>query len=240
MHQLVDAGYAIGTIAEPSTGELRGRLQLDETVPEGPNNESEHALRKSAERLSLIVRRFVRPEKHHELASLHRSLAYTCVGARLYCLHGARSSRGRVAAMRTCRLIYRSTARPDTLDTEKLEALQQECESNNARLDVKGLLVVSGQHFLQVLEGPPRFVNEIFVTIVQDPRHHDVELISYEGTAKPHFFDWNMRLVTLAELSANVRDMFNKKYPSRDDTVAIPDDPLLVHSLLLDVKYALR
>ncbi|MDJ0863394.1 MAG: BLUF domain-containing protein [Gammaproteobacteria bacterium] len=141
--------------------------------------------------------------------------------------------------MRNCRLVYRSTARPEVLAGEQLAKLQQECDANNARLHVKGLLVVSGGHFLQVLEGAPRFVNEIFAAIAQDQRHHEVELITYEGSAKPHFYDWSMRLVDVATLPASFQAMFLKKYPQRGEVLAIPDDPLLVHSLLLDVKYAL-
>ena len=139
--------------------------------------------------------------------------------------------------MRTCRLIYRSTARPDTLESENLAKLLQECASNNARLDVKGLLVVSGTRFLQVLEGSPRFVNEIFAAIMKDERHSEVELVSYEGTAKPHFYDWSMQVVDLSKVGEEFRPLFLKKYPNRKGIIDFPDDPFLVHSLLLDVKF---
>ena len=123
------------------------------------------------------------------------------------------------------------------LEKEKLSELLQQCVTNNKRLGIKGLLVVSGQRFLQVLEGPPRFVNEIFNAIVQDERHHEVDLISYEGTAKPYFHDWSMHIVSLEELDEKWREMFEKKYPGRSGLVEFPDDPILTHSLLLDVKY---
>ena len=139
--------------------------------------------------------------------------------------------------MRTCRLIYRSVAQPGVLNKEALSKLLEQCVTNNKRLDVKGLLVVSGHRFLQVLEGPPRFVNEIFNVIVKDERHHEIDLISYEGTAKPCFYDWSMQLISLDDLDERSREMFQKKYPGRSGLVEFPDDPFLVHALLLDVKY---
>ncbi len=139
--------------------------------------------------------------------------------------------------MRTCRLIYRSVAQPGVLNREALSKLLEQCVTNNKRLGIKGLLVVSGQRFLQVLEGPPRFVNETFNAIVKDERHHEIDLISYEGTAKPYFYDWNMQIVSLDDLDERWREMFQKKYPGRSGLVEFPDDPILVHSLLLDAKY---
>ena len=139
--------------------------------------------------------------------------------------------------MRTCRLIYRSVAQPGMVDKKELSKLLEPCVTNNNRLDVKGLLVVSGQRFLQVLEGPPRFVNELFNAIVRDQRHHEIDLISYEGTAKPYFYDWSMQIVKLEDLDESRRTMFQKKYPARSGLVEFPDDPILIHALLLDVKY---
>lgn len=139
--------------------------------------------------------------------------------------------------MRSCRLIYRSVAEPQALAQDALAALERQCVENNGRSGIKGLLVVSGDRFLQVLEGPPRFVNELFGRIVHDGRHHQVELIDYEDTVRPHFFDWSMRLVELADLAGDLRALFDGKYPSRGGVIEFPDDPLLVHSLLLDVRF---
>ena len=139
--------------------------------------------------------------------------------------------------MRTCRLTYRSTATEDALTQDQLSALLQTCVSNNGRLGITGMLLVSGAQFLQVLEGPPMFVNEVFAKIVQDTRHHEVELLGFEGTARRHFGDWSMRLIELEKLDAEQEEMFLAKYPSRNDVIEFPDDFLLIHSLLLDARY---
>ena len=139
--------------------------------------------------------------------------------------------------MRTCRLTYRSTATEDALTQDQLSALLKTCVGNNDRLGITGMLLVSGSHFLQVLEGPPSFVNELFARIVQDTRHHEVELLGFEGTVRRHFGDWSMRLIELGKVDAAHKQMFLSKYPSRNGVIEFPDDPLLIHSLLLDAKY---
>ena len=140
--------------------------------------------------------------------------------------------------MRCCRLVYRSLAKPEILQHDTLEALITECVMHNERQGIKGLLVQSGNQFLQVLEGPPRFVNQLFGRIITDSRHQDVELISYEGTAKPHFYDWSMQLVDLNRLSPPMRELFMRKYAHHGNEIELNDDPVTVYSLLLDAKAA--
>jgi hypothetical protein len=138
--------------------------------------------------------------------------------------------------MKSCRLIYRSVARPDLLENDGLQDLLEECVEHNARLGIKGLLVVSGGQILQVLEGPPNFVNEVFRNIIVDERHQDVELVTYEGQGGSHFYDWSMRLVELDQLEPAVKDLMRRKYPHDGDSIRFPDDLIHIYSLLLDAQ----
>jgi hypothetical protein len=138
--------------------------------------------------------------------------------------------------MKSCRLIYKSVAHPNLLAGGGLRGLLEECVEHNTRLGIKGLLVVSGEHILQVLEGPPSFVNEVFRNIVVDERHRDVELVTYEGQGGSHFYDWSMRLVELDRLEPAVKDLMRRKYPHDGDTLRFPDDLILIYSLLLDAR----
>jgi hypothetical protein len=138
--------------------------------------------------------------------------------------------------MKSCRLIYKSLAAPVLLENGALQALLNQCVTNNERLGIKGLLLVSGERILQVLEGPPQFVNELFRRIVADDRHSDVELVSYEGQGGTHFYDWSMRLVELDKLDAADRRWFMQKYPTANGKIVFPDDLILLYALLLDAQ----
>ena len=138
--------------------------------------------------------------------------------------------------MKSCRLIYKSIARPELLRDDGLERLLEQCVTNNTRLGIKGLLVISGENVMQALEGPPQFVNELFRKIVADERHRDVELVTYEGQGGTHFYDWSMRLVELEKLDPLVKGLLRKKYPSDGDQIQFPDDLMQVYSLLLDAQ----
>ena len=48
-------------------------------------------------------------------------------------------------------------------------------------MDLHGILVLSDDKFLQLLEGPSKFVNELFCKMTDDSRHHQIELVSFES-----------------------------------------------------------
>lgn len=83
------------------------------------------------------------------------------------------------------------------MSNEDLFSLVEKAAENNKREGIAGLLLLAGDRFLQVLEGPVTAVNALFQRICHDDRHHTIELISYEPAAESYFEDWNMRLVDL-------------------------------------------
>lgn len=142
--------------------------------------------------------------------------------------------------MNPCRLIYRSIADPSSLDEKSLANLENQAANNNRRLGICGLLLLSGDRFLQVLEGNAKFVNQVYCKVIQDKRHHDVNLISYEGIVKPEFIEWNMKLVNLDSLDEPVQKLFQEKYPVANDLFLFNDDAFLMSALLVDMRHALN
>ena len=138
--------------------------------------------------------------------------------------------------MKPCRLIYKSVAQPGVFDTNSLRVLANNAANNNRRLGVCGILTISNSSFLQVLEGTPRFVNEIFVKIVKDERHRDIELISYEEIVKSEFDDWDMKLVELNQIDASIKNLLENKYPVENGHFKFTSDAFLMLSLLVDLK----
>lgn len=103
------------------------------------------------------------------------------------------------------RLVYasRATIPPKDFDDE-LRNLLIKSIVNNRRCDVTGLLLVHGDKFLQVLEGPQTSLETTFARIGADPRHESVTVIS-RGPAETRMFrDWNMcaRRLAVSDLKA--------------------------------------
>ena len=138
--------------------------------------------------------------------------------------------------MKRCRLIYRSKAKLETTRASVLEDIASKAKENNKRDGIVGLLILSGDQFLQVLEGPIRYVNQLYGRIVQDQRHEAVELILYEQIHTPYFFDWSMRLADLNTLNEDQQKRLRDKYPHQDGKLVIPDNLILLYSLLHDAR----
>ncbi len=138
--------------------------------------------------------------------------------------------------MARCRLIYTSVSTEDVMSNEALTELLEKSARNNLRKEITGLLLLSGNRFVQVLEGDSQVVNELYGKIFQDARHHQVELLSYELTETAYFSDWSMRLVDLYNLPMSSRRFLMEKYSHHDGEVEIPVNFQEVFSLLLDAR----
>lgn len=142
--------------------------------------------------------------------------------------------------MKRCRLIYKSVRCPDKLPDAAVQELAEKASVTNQKAGITGVLLLSGDHFLQVLEGPVKFVNQLYGKIVSDERHRNVELISYESASTTFFHDWSMRLLSLDnDLPRELREALVNKYSERNGHIAIPSELFLVHALLLDARWGL-
>jgi hypothetical protein len=139
--------------------------------------------------------------------------------------------------MSHCRLIYQSTSSAKVIDNADLRELVQTSAAHNGAAGIAGLLLLSGNQFLQVLEGPADAVNPLFGRIVRDKRHRDLRLLSFEQIGPTYFDDWSMRLVDLFDLPKAPREFLARKYRSREGAVQIPERLHEVYALLLDARH---
>jgi hypothetical protein len=98
------------------------------------------------------------------------------------------------------RLMYASRAVP-TVDHDELIAILRKSKANNPPHGVTGVLCYSGGIFLQVLEGGRSAVNHLYNRIAADPRHTQVELLSYEEIGERRFAGWAMGQVDMGRLN---------------------------------------
>ncbi|MDP1899199.1 MAG: BLUF domain-containing protein [Rubrivivax sp.] len=101
------------------------------------------------------------------------------------------------------RLMYVSRAVP-ALDPEELGAILRQSRAHNPAMGITGALCYSEGIFLQVLEGGRGAVNRLYCAVAADPRHTDVELLSYEETAERRFAGWAMGQVNMSRLNPAV------------------------------------
>ena len=100
------------------------------------------------------------------------------------------------------RFIYASRSISGVVSNEVARAIIAKSIQNNRVADITGLVVIGGDRFLQLLEGPADEVEATFARIRQDPRHCDVIAISRGHGEKRLFRDWNMAHRQLGPMDA--------------------------------------
>ena len=93
--------------------------------------------------------------------------------------------------MSVTQLIYSS--QPFGFDDAMLDGILLQARRNNARHGLTGALIVRGDLYLQLLEGPEAAVTATFAKIRQDNRHLAVKLLAHETVTARLFPDWTMR-----------------------------------------------
>ncbi len=98
----------------------------------------------------------------------------------------------------TFRLMYRSRDRVSPEDRrEEFASIFSQARSDNQKRKITGALLLSGEWFVQVLEGAETAVRSLYADIEHDPRHTDVELLSAERVPERLFARWSMAEVEL-------------------------------------------
>ena len=101
------------------------------------------------------------------------------------------------------RLLYASRAAAP-ITTPVVDSILEKSRKNNARHGITGMLCFSEDIFLQVLEGGRDEVCELFNTIVRDPRHVGLRILSYEEIAERRFGGWTMGQVNSGKVNPSL------------------------------------
>ena len=70
-------------------------------------------------------------------------------------------------------LVYVSIRKPQCTE-EEIQKILDACKRNNQGKDITGVLLYSGTHFVQYLEGDFKKINELYDNIKSDVRHKNV------------------------------------------------------------------
>ena len=89
---------------------------------------------------------------------------------------------------------YTSLARLD-LQASDLEDIHRTARDQNALDGITGLLVFNGTHFLQIVEGSEKAIDELIERLRKDPRHTGFEIRDRRKVEARSFPEWSMELV---------------------------------------------
>jgi len=88
-------------------------------------------------------------------------------------------------------LVYVSVRKPNCTE-EEIGKILEACKRNNSKIDITGVLLYSGTHFLQYLEGDYKEISGLYEKIKGDDRHKNVVLITTGPIKNRTFPSWEM------------------------------------------------
>lgn len=101
------------------------------------------------------------------------------------------------------RLLYASRAAEPLVEAVQ-ESILAQSRAHNPKAGITGILCYSTNLFIQVLEGGRDEVCELYNSIVRDPRHKDVCILSFEEIRERRFGHWTMGQVNLRKVNPSL------------------------------------
>ncbi|BEV71869.1 MULTISPECIES: BLUF domain-containing protein [unclassified Paludibacterium] len=96
------------------------------------------------------------------------------------------------------RLIYSGSVATEP-DPQRLAAFLADSRRRNQRDGITGVLVLMGQEFLQVIEGPEEDVDRYYRQVFQDTSRYKLLLLARQEIETPIFTGWSLGLVKCDE-----------------------------------------
>lgn len=87
-----------------------------------------------------------------------------------------------------------------------LDRLVERASTNNKTLNISGVLSYKDGKIIQLIEGEPAQLNDLFAKISNDTRHQELQVLLDIKDSQRVFADWNMVLEANIETSLLFRD----------------------------------
>jgi hypothetical protein len=114
--------------------------------------------------------------------------------------------------MQLTSVTYTSLARLDPQSSD-LDQIHQVSRSRNSAEGITGLLVFNGTHFLQVIEGSERAIEDLVDRLRKDSRHSGFEIRDKRKIERRSFPDWRMELVRVNPSLFQAKDAIADRLP---------------------------
>lgn len=109
-------------------------------------------------------------------------------------------------------LAYTSRATRN-LSAEDIARIQSTASRTNALDGVTGLLLFTGTHFAQVVEGAQSAIDELLQRLKADERHRDIRVHFAKPIERRSFPSWDMKVVELSPDRDAALDRLSEMYP---------------------------
>lgn len=133
------------------------------------------------------------------------------------------------------RLIYKSRAK-GTIDKETFRDILYSSASANRSQGLNGALLATRTHYLQFLEGEYSRIQQTFKKISADPRHCDIQVISFDAIDSCLFENWHMRGFGVFQSNLELEARLKEKYGAHAGGIKMPSDEQTAISLAHDIK----
>jgi type II secretory pathway component PulM len=91
-------------------------------------------------------------------------------------------------------IVYVSRNRlPDGEARLAIRDIERAAQSRNVIDGITGVLLFSGCHFLQVIEGPREKLEHLMQRLTRDPRHSDIKIVLRDAIDQRRYAGWSMR-----------------------------------------------
>ena len=120
------------------------------------------------------------------------------------------------------RLIYKSRSILVEVNEDTLEEILETSTDLNREFKITGALIATRTHFLQALEGTFKDVNRTFFRITSDPRHEELELVSFSPVEKRLFEGWVMKGFGIFDLDPDLDTSLKNKFGVEEAGVRLP------------------
>lgn len=119
-----------------------------------------------------------------------------------------------------------------SMSVDDLMDILNKSRENNARLGLSGMLLFTGEWFIQVLEGEEKIVDQKVEQIKKDPRHKDFRVLERKKIQMREYADWTMGFKRIDK--NDVRDVpgLNKFFETDLSGDLATDKVALVNKLL--------
>ena len=117
-----------------------------------------------------------------------------------------------------------------------VNSILESSQKGNTEVGVSGVLLATKQHFLQILEGSFEDVNKLYSSIVQDPRHDEVQLISFTCIENRIFDSWAMHGIGVFNLNPELSRQLKKSYGEENGELRFPIEEWKVLAMIHDIR----
>ena len=101
------------------------------------------------------------------------------------------------------RLAYVSRPR-ENLPLTEIPRIVAVCRAHNEADGITGVLLYTGDDFVQVIEGPVAVVTRLWSRILADPRHHEIVKFLDEPSPSRWYQDWRVGFPSDAALVSRI------------------------------------